>query len=126
LFDGVEVGGGGAIVDFARLMNRAGVQQQALGQRGFARVNVRRDANVPQSCDRAFRLPVVIIVHGSVCVVVHSACFRLWCLDFPRYMEKALTMCVRAWGKSGYCENGRPITAKKSPALMRSGLTELL
>ena len=46
LFDRVEVRGGVAFMDFAHVVDGARVKKHALGERGFARVNMGGDADV--------------------------------------------------------------------------------
>ncbi len=46
LFFGVEVRDRRAVIDIAHLMDHSRVEENALGCRGFARVDVRRNADV--------------------------------------------------------------------------------
>ncbi len=45
------VHGSGAVVDFAQLVTDPGVKQNPLGRRGFAGINVRRDADIAVAFD---------------------------------------------------------------------------
>jgi len=45
------IGGGRAVVHLAGAMDRAGLVEQALGERGLARVDVRDDAEVAPTAD---------------------------------------------------------------------------
>ena len=46
-----EIGGGGAVVHFADLVDLAGQFEDALGGRGLARVDVGENADVPVACE---------------------------------------------------------------------------
>ena len=46
------VGDGGAFMDFADLVDHAGVEKNALGERGLAGVDVRGDADVARPLER--------------------------------------------------------------------------
>ena len=48
---GIEVGDGGAVVDVAHAVRRAGVEQNALGGRRLARIDVGDDADVADVFD---------------------------------------------------------------------------
>ena len=60
------VGDGGAFVHLTHPVDHAGVKQNALRERRFAGINMRRDADVPRSLQREFAIRRIRILRGGL------------------------------------------------------------